>query len=255
MMKKILAFFLLAGMSLSATFADLVETNSSTSATDIIEELTKTIEKGSYTQSTRLDEKLQTSEQENKLIFIPKTEYSRIGVNSTNKIYTDSEIWYVPDQKEFVEIKDFPKNIRMIRSLVSNVASVIDVNEENTTEEMWYVSCSVDHITEEKTCGLGKYELVFLRSSKHGLQFSVSKEVEKLNTYKYHYLRVDKNQVFKTKTLFSGKNLQNIISQMKNGRMVYTRFYEWSDSYEENVPLNGFATAYEIMNKMYAKLK
>lgn len=42
---------------------------------------------------------------------------------------------------------------------------------------------------------------------------------------------------------------------MKNGQTLYTRFYEWSDFYEETISLYGFSAAYETMNLIYSQLK
>lgn len=86
------------------------------------------------------------------------------------------------------------------------------------------------------------------RSSKTGWALTVSKEIERLNTYHSHYLRVDKNTPFKTKLIFNGSSVNPIINQMKNGQTLYTRFYEWSDFYEETISLYGFSAAYEAMN-------
>ena len=84
---------------------------------------------------------------------------------------------------------------------------------------------------------------------------TVSKEIERLNTYHYHYLRVDKNTPFKTKLIFNGSSVNPIINQMKNGQTLYTRFYEWSDFYEETISLYGFSAAYETMNLIYSQLR
>jgi len=87
-----------------------------------------------------------------------------------------------------------------------------------------------------------------MRSSKTGWALTVSKEIERLNTYQSHYLRVDKNTLFKTKLIFNGSSVNPIINQMRNGQTLYTRFYEWRDFYEETISLYGFSAAYETMN-------
>ena len=52
---------------------------------------------------------------------------------------------------------------------------------------------------------------------------------------------------------FKGQPTLNIIKQMKKGETAYTRFNEWSDQYEEVIPLKGFSIAYNTLNIMYSR--
>ena len=68
----------------------------------------------------------------------------------------------------------------------SDVALFADMDDESATDDdYWTVNCSKDRITDEKICLMGKYEMMFIRSSKTGWMFSVSKELKRkrpLNT-------------------------------------------------------------------------
>lgn len=250
-MKKILAFFLLAGMSLSATFADLVEINSSYD-TDPIDELTRTIADGSYSDPENIDYlKVRKDINESPQTVLVE-DYQRLKIKT---LYKDSTVLFYPNAKQYYELKNFPNNIRMIKPIHENFAIFMDLDAEDAFENSWKVNCSIDNITDEKICGVLKFEFILMHSSKTGWSLTVSKKIRDLNPYVFHYLRVDKNVPFKTKLIFSGVTVNKIVNQMRTGKTLYTRFYEGRESYEETLSLYGFVAAYETMNLMYSQLK
>lgn len=250
-------FLFIVAFSFQLSNADLVEL-SGEHETDRIAQLTRTLSEGSYGESDidiKLDEVDSVEATKKNPILINPQDYKDLGIKSRDKIFADSDIWYLPKSKEYAEQKYFPNNIRFFKFLNKNHAVLDDTDDESATDnDYWYVSCSRDRITDEKNCILGKYEMAFIRSSKTGWIFSVSKETKKLNLAAYQYIRIDKSPALKSKTFFKGQPTLNIIEQMKKGRTVYTRFYEWSDEYEEIIPLKGFSIAYNTLNIMYSKL-
>lgn len=246
MMKKILAFFLLAGMSLSTTFADLVEINSS-SDSDPIDALTRAIAQGSYGDSNASIGSSDVDDVSGSPQIVSPQDYKKLNIK---RLYGDSVVRYHPNNNKYIESKIFNNNIMMIYSASENYAEFSDLDSDNAP---WRVFCKVDHITDEKYCSIAKFEFIFIKSSKDGVLLSIASD--KQNTFKYQYLRIDKNPVFKTKLYFKGQTVVNIIGQMKRGETAYTRFYEWADIGEETISLSGFSVAYETMNLMYSKLK
>ncbi|MHA3891889.1 hypothetical protein [Acinetobacter sp. GXMZU3951] len=254
-MKGIYQFLLLFIVTLSYQLAkaDLVEL-SHESSTDRISQLTETLAQGSFVEAADIDITDSTEASKKKPILINPQDYKDLGINNLDKIYIDSDIWYLPESNEYVEQKYFPNNIRFFKFLNQKFALLEDANDESASDnDHWYINCTKDRITDEKVCILGKYEMAFIRSSKTGWIFSVSKETKKLDLRAYQYIRIDKLPALKSKTFFKGQPTLNIIEQMKKGHTAYTRFYEWSDDYEEIIPLKGFSIAYNTLNIMYSK--
>lgn len=264
----------IASFSFQLTNADLVILNQN-QATDKIEQLTRTMAEGSYGDSYSMSQEAKAAAEEavkaaeeaekaadeavkaaeNVPILISPKEYKTLGIKNSYKTFVDSDIWYLPESKEYAEQKYFPNKIKFFKLLASDVALFADMDDESATDDdYWTVSCSRDHITDEKICLMSKYEIVFIRSSKTGWMFSVSKETKKLNPMQYQYIRIDKSPALKSRNFFKGQPTLNIIEQMKKGNTAYTRFYEWSEDYEETIPLRGFSTAYNTLNTMYSKL-
>lgn len=237
-------------------YADLVQV-SQNRLSDRIEQLTQELAVGSYGNAEQKAEA--TAEEavaaaEKAPIFIDPKEYKALGIKSSYKTYADSDIWYLPETEKYIEQKFFPNNVRFFKLVISDTAVLTDMDDESATDDDdWYVHCSKDRITDEKICLMGKYEIMFIRSSKTGWMFSVSKETNKLNPMQYQYIRIDKLPALKSRTFFKGQ-APNIIEQMKKGTTAYTRFYEWSGDYEETIPLKGFSIAYNTLNIMYSKL-
>ena len=167
-------------------------------------------------------------------------DYQRLSIQP---LYKDSEVSYHSNDRSYKEIKYFSNNIMMLHNLNDKYVFVVDLENEDPVQNGWAIACEKDHITDEKNCVISKFDLMI-----------VTKELSKLNYYKYHYIRIDKNQPFKTKDMFWGQSALNIIQQMQRGSVAYTRFYDWSDSYEETLSLYGLSAAYQIMNIMYARL-
>lgn len=254
-MKGIYQFLLLFIVILSYQLAkaDLVQLNHESSK-DRISQLTETLAQGSLVEEDDIDKADSTEATKNKPILINPQDYKDLGINNRDKIYIDSDIWYLPASNEYAEQKYFPNNIRFFKLLNQDIALLDDANDESASDnDHWYINCSKDRITDEKVCILGKYEMAFIRSSKSGWIFSVSKESRKLDLRAYQYIRIDKLPAQKSKTFFKGQPTLNIIEQMKKGHTAYTRFYEWSDDYEEIIPLKGFSIAYNTLNIMYSK--
>ena len=250
-------FLLIAYFSFQLTHADLVQLNSQTQASDErIEQLTQTLTLGTSAEPDDiiLDKSHSAETAKKKPILINPQDYKDLGIKYRDKVYTDSDIWYLPESNEYAEQKYFPNNIRFFKFLNQDFALLDDANDESASNnDHWYINCSKDRITDEKACILGKYEMVFIRSSKTSWIFSVSKETNKLNPRAYQYIRIDKSPALKSKNFFKGQPTLNIIEQMKKGETAYTRFNEWSDQYEEVIPLKGFSIAYNTLNIMYSR--
>lgn len=250
----------IAYFSFQLTNADLVEldTNPNSVSADRIDQLTRTLAEGSF---GNVEEKVvvtakEAEEAAEKVpMFIDPKEYKALGIKSSYKIYGDSEIWYLPESQEYAEQKYFSNNVKFFKLLGSDVALFADMDDESATDDdYWTVNCSKDRITDEKICLMGKYEMMFIQSSKTGWMFSVSKELKQLNPTQYQYIRIDKAPALRSRNFFKGQQTLNIIEQMKKGNTAYTRFYEWSGQYEETIPLKGFSIAYNTLNIMYSKL-
>lgn len=105
--------------------------------------------------------------------------------------------------KKYAEQKYFPNNIRLFKLLNEDVAELNDMDDKSRTDsDQWLVVCWKDRITDEKNCVLGKYEMIFMRSSKTGWMFSVSKEIKELDRSEYQYIRIDKSPAWKSKKFF-----------------------------------------------------
>ncbi len=240
--------------------SDLVQLDSSyNSAPDRLEQLSKTLSNSSYTHPD--DMEIPSS-----VVFQPKLKerneeelvYQRVFPEDFKKLklkplFKDSEVSYSLKHKNYSETKYFSNNVMMIYDLETKVATIVDMDNDHPVKNGWLVACKQDHITDEKSCFISKFDLMVLKTSKHGMGLSVTKEPEKLSFAKHHYIRIDKNPPFKTNSVFWGQTALNIIHQMQKGNMAYTRFYDWSDSYEESISLYGFSAAYQVMNIMYAR--
>lgn len=243
------------GLSLIVTSvsAELVQTS------DRLEQLSKTLSQGSYNpedldlpSSAKLNVNLKEKEDADSFSIVKSEDYARLKVKP---LYEDSVIKYSEKSKDFFEVRNFKNNIVMVYNIDKNYLTVLDIEEEKPSEESWNVSCSKDKITDAKTCVISKYELGVLKSSKDGLVLTVSKELDSLNFSEYNYIRIDKNLAHKNRGIFKGQAAMNIINEMKTGKTAFTRFYEWDNNkYEEVIPLWGFSVAYDVMNKMFARI-
>lgn len=246
------------------TRADLVSVNPD-STSDRLKQLSKTLADGSYTHPDEIIQKnvknsmpsviepKEKVEEENPMVVVLPEDYIRLKINP---LYSDSVVLYDKNKDIYYESKNFSNNITMIYNHDENIVAVLDNDDGTPIENSWQVSCSKDHITDVKTCYLKKFELGVLKSSKLGTMLTVSSEVKNLNLREFNYIRIDKNQPHKTKGVFLGQAALNIINQMKNGELAYTRFNEWNGKqYEETISLWGFSVAYDVMGKVYSRLK
>jgi hypothetical protein len=244
------------GLSLIVTSvsAELVQTS------DRLEQLSKTLSQSTYNledldlpASAKMNVNLKEKEDPENFLTVKPEDYSRLKIKP---LYSDSVIMYNENSMDYLEVRDFQNNIWMIYNIDKNYLTVLDKDEDEPTEESWDVGCFKDRITDKKTCFLNKYELGILKSSKDGLVISVSKEARDLNLREYNYLRIDKKPAHKTRGFYTGQSAMNIINEMKIGKTAYTRFYEWDNNkYEEIIPLWGGSIAYDVMNKMYSRLR
>lgn len=235
--------FLFLGLCLMGgnASADMVQTP------DRLEQLSKTLEQGSYNPEDKV------KEASKKFINVNPEDYSRLKIKP---LYSDSEITYNEESKEYFEVRDFQNNITMIYNINENHLTVVDIDEDDPAEESWNVSCRKDRITDEKICYLNKYQLAIIKSNKNALLLTVSKKAESLNLRENNYIRIDNNPAHKSRSFYKGQSALNIINEAKIGKTAYTRFYEWDgEMYEEIIPLWGFSVAYDVMNKMFARIK
>lgn len=226
---------------------------------DRLEQLSKTLSQGSYNPedldlpaSAKMNVNLKEKEDADSFSIVKSEDYSRLKVKP---LYEDSVIKYSEKSKNFFEVRNFKNNIVMVYNIDKNYLTVLDIDEEKPSEESWDVGCSKDRITDKKTCFIKKYELGIMKSSDSGVVLSVSKEVDSLNLREYNFIRIDKNQAHKARGFYKGQSAMNIINEMKTGKTAFTRFYEWDNNkYEEVIPLWGFSVAYDVMNKMFARI-
>lgn len=246
LIKNRLIISFLIGINVNSAFAGLIEIPTST---DRLDQLSRAISNdGSYVNASKKEDEYQASQ-----TVLPE-DYGHLKIKP---LYQDSKIDFYPKKKEYYETKIFKNNIFMIKPININYAMFIDLDldEKDRLDNAWVINCTIDNITDEKTCIIKNSEFLLLKSSKKGLMLTPSQDILKLNPNRFHYLRVDKNPPFKTKFIFTGPTAYTIINQMKNGEMLYTRFYERSDSYDETISLYGFSPAYETMNLIYSQLK
>lgn len=259
---KLRLCFVVAGVfNINSANAELISLDAyeSSNSIDRLEQLSKILINDSYgnnnleqTASAKINVQPK-EEKETAFVTVKPEDYGRLKIKP---LYHESTIMQNSKSKDYLEVKNFKNNIMMVYNIDENSVTVIDNDEDEPAENSWTVYCSKDHITDKKTCFLNKYEFGIIKSSKDGLFVSVSKEVRDLSLREYNYIRVDKNPAHKTRGIYTGQSATNIISQLKNGKTIYTRFYEWNGKmYEEIIPLSGFSVAYEVMDKMYARLK
>ncbi|NWK73771.1 hypothetical protein HYG93_05595 [Acinetobacter sp. SwsAc6] len=236
----------------------------STSSEDHLEQLTQTLVNGAYSsediQKTELsvstpanDVDLDVRATDNRMQAVLPEDYKKLKISP---LYTDSSVYYDRESGDYFETRLFANNIRMYLNIFEKSALVADIDDKESHKNSWKVSCSKDRITDAKTCFLNKYELGVMKSQKYGTMLAVSKELKSLNNYIYNYIRIDKNSAHKTKGYFHSTSAAKIINEMRAGSTAYTRFQEWDgEEYEEVLSLWGFSAAYEVMNKMYERLK
>ncbi|MQW93379.1 hypothetical protein GFH30_04965 [Acinetobacter wanghuae] len=261
-MYKFLATILIGWLLFPLAHADIIELEQSDRSLDRIDQLTMKLATGSYGNESEgsenyrenLDPISNKDSQQNQEPFplVFQEHYRKLGITT---LYPDSQVKYSTEGRTYFEIKKFKNNVLMVRDIESDIVTFSDLDVDDSASKSWNISCSVDQITDEKICMIYKFGVRIMKSSKLGVLISVTGDTEKLNTRQYQYLRVDKNPAFKTHSLFTGNDAIKIISQMKNGSMAYTRFYEWSDSYEESLSLYGFSAAYQTMNLMFQRLE
>lgn len=252
---------LVFGLSISSTQmvkAELVELSQAKNSVDRIEQLTQTLSDGTYsTEANDLYRDsniiLRSTQNEDSAVIVKPEDYAKLKIKP---IFSDSRVVYLAKDDVYFEIKNFPNNISMYYNIDNNYAIVLDNDNEKPYENSWKVSCSRDSITDEKSCVMGKFALGIIKSSKSGTMLTVSSDIKKLNLYKFSYIRIDKNQHHKTKGIFLQNSATKIINQMRVGETAFTRFNEWDgEEYEEVISLWGFSVAYDLMGKMYNRLK
>ena len=186
---------------------------------------------------------------------VSEKDYEKLNIK---RAYNDSEIFLKKSADAYFEIKYFDKNIKMLRYMNSQMeessffgdADIQDMKD--FINNAWQVTCERDHITDIKICTLSKSEFLIGTRKKNEASIYCSRQVKKLDTTRFHYIRVNDNPPARTKTYFKGQAALNIIDQMKKGGVIYTRFYEWDEEkYEETLSLAGFNVAYEYMRKVF----
>lgn len=258
----------LKGRDILLALMSLVFSINANAQEDSLEQLTKTLANGSYSsfkvdnlpQTTNIvpkttintsKEDIENTESRMQLVF--PEDYKRLKIST---LYTGSDVYYDRESGDYFETKLLSNNIQIHFNIFENFAMVLDLDNENPFKNSWIVMCSKDRITDERSCFINKFNLVIVKSQKYGSILTVSKELKKLNEFSYTYIRIDKNKAHKAKGFFYPASTQKIIGEMKKGAMAHTRFQEWDgEQYEESMSLWGFSAAYDIMNKMYNRMK
>ncbi|WP_151794628.1 hypothetical protein [Acinetobacter soli] len=250
----IIAITLLCSFA-SAEYIPIEETSQ-----DRLDDLSKTLSKGTYVKPDDISLPLSMAKEsnessENKDTRVLPEDYARLKIKPA---YKDSNVYYDSNKDIYYESKKFSDNyVFMIRFLDNpNIAYFSDIHERNLHKNWWVVLCYKDKITDKKSCSIHKYEFILLKEEDKGVAVSISKELKLLDSTKNHFARVDSNPALNTKSLFTGKKAQTLIHQMKKGSLLRTRFTEWDgEMYEEVIYLGGFSAAYDYMNMEYLKLR
>jgi len=238
--------------------AELVVLSQAKDEVDRIEQLTRTLSNGSYSSeaieaSHDSNNPVRSTKNDDSSVIVKPEDYAKLKIKP---IFADSSVVYIAKDDVYFEIKNFPNNITIYYNIDNNNAIIMDNDNEKPYENSWKVACSIDLITDEKTCLMNKFALGIIKSTKNGIMLSVSTDIKKLNLYEYSYIRIDKNQYHKTKAVFQQNSATKIINQMRVGETAYTRFKEWNgEEYDEVISLWGFSVAYDLMGKMYSRLK
>lgn len=154
------------------------------------------------------------------------------------------------------------KNIKY-RFYYTDGSGTIQGDENSTLDTIkdlhiknWSTSCKKDAMDDKHWCTLTKEDVTF-GIWKNGTYF--------INVGHSHYprskvtLRVDKNQPISISSdgEFSKKQIESLLSQIKNGQDIISRYQEWP--YESNIDkttsLYGFNAAWEILNAIYKEVK
>lgn len=233
--------FLLILLTSSICYADY-KSLSTMNSEDRLEQLSKSLHSSD------------ASDDDDEFVEVFPEDYAKLNLEPA---YKDSAVIYATNEKSYYEVRHFPNNIKMIRRLDKDGATFFNyTSDEKFIENSWRVVCYRDHITDIKHCIINKYQVMLMKNSKHGLMFSVTKDVKSLHPLRTNYFKVDKNKALETRSVFTGGTVNKIIEQMKRGELLYTRFSEWDGSqYEETLSLYGFSSAYEYMNMMYRRIK
>lgn len=185
-------------------------------------------------------------------LVIAREDYAKINIKP---LYRDSVIVYNSVENTFMETREFSNNVVMYYFHSKNGALILDRDNEDPIKNSWEVRCTKDRITDEKNCFISKYSVGIWKSSKYGFSLMISTDIKNLNYSRYSYIRVDENPAHRVKGSFEGQAALNIVNQMKRGQIAYTRFNDWNgEQYEEELSLWGISAAYDVMNKIYAKL-
>lgn len=239
------AFMLFKFLSLSVflsfipivAFADLVELDSS----DPLELLVN--------ESLTFDQE----QSDNPYSIVSAKDYKQLNIQP---LYTDSIVKLYKDSS-LVEEKLFPNDIYMSHYIGLDIVFFRDLNSDDPTESKWVVSCSVDKITDAKTCSISNGLNIFYFKRSNKPSFLVVGE-ENRDILRSSYLRIDKNKPFKSIRLgFERPVLDSILKEMISGKIIYIRYHKKYDEFthDEEVSLKGFSNAYNTLNIFYAKMK
>lgn len=218
-------------------FADLVELDSS----DPLELLVN--------ESLTFD----PEQSDNPYSIVSAKDYKQLNIQP---LYTDSIVKLHKDSS-LVEEKLFPNDIYMSHYIGLDTVSFRDLNSDDPTEPKWVVYCSVDKITDAKTCSIfnGLNIFYFKRSNKPSYLVVGGENRDLLRS---SYLRIDKNKPFKSIKLgFQRPVLDSILKEMISGKIIYIRYHKKYDEFthDDEVSLKGFSNAYNTLNILYLKVK
>lgn len=183
------------------------------------------------------------------------------NVLNLNPFYSDAKVTYNAKKGSYLEQSKPKQNVVVFRFFspkkVETSAYFLNMNVDDSVQEAWIVNCFKDTITDRKSCVAGKYDTVLIKDSKLGLFFSVNKNLDDLNPSAHQYIRVDENKAFQSdRNGFLANDAEKIVSQMKKGNVLRTRFTDRDGQlHEEVILLTDFDIVYDYMNAEYSKIK
>ncbi|ENU36018.1 hypothetical protein [Acinetobacter parvus] len=184
-------------------------------------------------------------------VLIKESDYLAQGLKP---YYKDSEIYFFEDTNVFFEMKLLPLDTIMIRDMDNDVANFGYGLLHNYPDQSWQVKCTKDKITDQVTCAIFN-NTVNIMHTRNRRMVSSTKNMSNLNFKKEQLLRIDKNKAISVNGIFENEKYNQIVSQMKNGIDVKSRFYDLSgNEYNNEANLQGFKEAYLYMTKLETKL-
>ncbi|APV34846.1 hypothetical protein [Acinetobacter soli] len=184
--------------------------------------------------------------------LVSKNDYEKSKIKP---FYSDAEIYYYKDSNSYYELKVLPNDVIMMRDPETNIANFGNASLDDFSDQSWQAVCVKDEITDSITCMITNKSITLMMSDGRKMISSV-KDIKNLDLYKKQYVRIDENTAISATGIIENPKFNQIVSQMKNGRIIKTRYYDARGNEQNNSSsLDGFKYAYQYMIKLEEQLK